>query len=130
MERLTIKIPGCFPSLNEYISLERSNRYAAAKAKRYETERAAWHAKEAAKGFGAKLPFTDKVVVDFRWFEPDNRRDVDNIVFAKKFILDGLVIAGVLKDDSRKWVAGVRDHVSTDRESPRVEVQIFEMEED
>lgn len=130
MERLTIVIPGQFPSLNDYISSERRNRYAAAKVKRYQTERAAWYAGEAARKFGAKLPFAKPVIVGFHWFEPDSRRDVDNIVFAKKFVLDGPVMAGVLRDDSRRWVVGVRDHVSTDREHPGVEVQIFEMEED
>lgn len=80
MERLTIAIPGPFPSLNDYISSERRNRYAAAKVKRYQTERAARYAGEAARKFGAKLPFAKPVIVGFHWFEPDNRRDVDNIV--------------------------------------------------
>lgn len=37
------------------------------------------------------------------------RRDLDNVCFAKKFILDSMVKAGKLKDDNRNFVKGFRD---------------------
>ena len=47
------------------------------------------------------------------------RRDADNVGFARKFVLDGLVAAGVIKDDSRKYVEQCPDRVLTDRARPR-----------
>ena len=45
----------------------------------------------------------------FIWIEENKRRDLDNICFAKKFILDALVQAGVLQDDNRKIVTNFTD---------------------
>ena len=56
------------------------------------------------------------------------RRDVDNIAFAHKFILDGLVSAGVLEGDSRKYVIGLQDEFpEPDPDNPRVEITITEV---
>ena len=68
--------------------------------------------------------FSHPVRVTFRWYERDRRRDWDNVVFAKKFILDGLVKAGVLPDDSQSWVIGLRDVLAHDRDRPRVVVEV------
>ncbi len=63
----------------------------------------------------------------FRWYEEDKRRDIDNIAFAKKFILDALVKTGILPDDSRKWLLSfVDDFPEPDRSNPRIEVEIEE----
>lgn len=51
------------------------------------------------------------VVVHFTWYEPNRRRDVDNVAFAKKFILDALVKKGVLSGDNPKYVVGFTDMV-------------------
>lgn len=66
------------------------------------------------------------VRVVFSWYSKDNRRDIDNVAFAKKFVLDGLVEAGVLENDSRKFVCGFADEFHIDRKRPRVEVEIIE----
>ena len=117
--RLTIK--GRFPSFNDYIAAERGNRRYGASMKRKETKRVA----EAAKDMTA---IENPVVIAFRWIEPNMRRDVDNIAFAHKFILDGLVSAGVLKGDSRKYVIGLQDEFpDPDPDNPRVEITIMEV---
>nr|DAW10419.1 MAG TPA: Endodeoxyribonuclease RusA [Caudoviricetes sp.] len=41
--------------------------------------------------------------------EENKRRDLDNVCFAKKFILDSMVKTGKLKDDNRNFVKGFRD---------------------
>jgi hypothetical protein len=42
----------------------------------------------------------------FRWFEPDRKRDPDNVAAGgTKLILDGLVVAGVLETDGARHVA-------------------------
>ena len=114
-------IPGRFPSLNDYISAERSQRGYAASMKKKETKRAA----DAAHGVPT---FSDPVIVSFKWVEPNARRDIDNVAFAHKFILDGLVDAGVLKGDSRKYVVGLEDDFTeVDPDNPRVIVTIYEV---
>lgn len=113
-------IPGRFPSLNDYIAAERKNRHIAAKMKRDETKRVADIAAN------SDMPTFEKPVhVYFTWVEPNRRRDVDNVAFAHKFILDGLVEAGVLKGDSRKYVTGFYDYFGkTDKDNPHVSVLI------
>ena len=112
-------IPGRFPSLNDYIAAERKNRHIAAKMKRDETKRVADIAAN------SDMPTFDKPVhVYFAWVEPNRRRDIDNIAFAHKFILDGLVDAGVLKGDSQKYVTGLVDRFRVDKDNPRVSVLI------
>lgn len=68
--------------------------------------------------------FDNAVVLNFRWYEPNKKRDLDNICFAKKFILDALVKAGTIKTDGWKGVAGFTDDFFVDKENPRVEVDI------
>ena len=127
MARLVI--PGRFPSLNEYVSAERANRSYAASIKRRETKRVKVAARDGLRTEGGELiRFVNPVVVSFKWVEPNARRDVDNIAFAHKFILDGLVDAGVLENDSRKCVIGLQDEFpEPDPDNPRVEVMIMEV---
>ena len=47
-------------------------------------------------------------VISFHWYY-STKHDFDNIAFAKKYVLDGMVKAGILLDDSQKWVLGFRD---------------------
>ena len=93
------------PSLNEYIRVCRTNRFQAAKFKRDVEEDISWFIK--------RLPkFDNPVTIDFHWIEENKRRDLDNICFAKKFILDALVKAGKLKNDNRRYVTAFNDSFS------------------
>ena len=65
------------------------------------------------------------VIIKYKWYSPNSRKDVDNIAFAKKFINDGLVIAGILENDSRKFVAGFTDEFFIDKINPRTEIEIW-----
>ena len=102
--------PKCFEiaglcDLNRYIDAERANKHAGAKIKRQETNFVAWACK-AAKIGALKEP----IFIRFTWVEENNRMDPDNIAFAKKFVLDGMVQAGCLKNDGRKNVVGFEDN--------------------
>jgi len=45
------------------------------------------------------------ITVDLVYIEPlDSRRDEDNVTHSQKYILDGLVTAGVIVDDKRKYI--------------------------
>lgn len=112
-------IPGRMPGLNDYVQAERSNRYAASKMKKQQTERAGIAAVEQG------MPrFPGRVEVAFTWVEENRRRDMDNVCFAKKFILDGLVRAGVIRDDTPRYIAGFSDSFAYDSRNPRIEVEV------
>jgi Holliday junction resolvase RusA-like endonuclease len=91
--------------LNEYTKINRESRYKANDIKQEEQAYIIWCIKEQ---LGA-LSITRPVVGHFTWIEENKRRDLDNICFAKKFILDALVDAKVLKDDNRKIVTNFTD---------------------
>lgn len=118
---ITFTIHGELCDLNTYITAERSNRFIASKIKKEETERVAWEAKAA-----GLRPVTEyPVYLTYRWYSKNNRKDLDNTCFSRKFVQDGLVQAGVLKGDGRKYVAGFADHFFIDKVYPRVEVEII-----
>lgn len=98
-----VTIPMRLPSCNEYINACRCNRYMAANLKRKTQADICWYLK--------KLPTFEKPVrINFVWIsEPKDRRDLDGICFAKKFILDALQECGKLKNDNRKYVVGFTD---------------------
>lgn len=113
-----IFIPGKFPSLNDYVDAERSNRYAGAKMKKEYTALAA--------GYFKALPNIDEpMYIQFTFIEQNSRRDPDNFVaFARKCILDGLQVAGKIPNDNMKWVTGWEDAWEIDKERFGVEVNI------
>lgn len=119
--RLTIK--GRLPSLNEVIATARGNKFAAARQKKDLTRLVAMNAQV------QRMPrCTWPVEITMTWIEKDARRDLDNIASGAKFILDGLVQAGVLPDDSRKYVRKLA-HLfpPPDKANPRIEIYMVEV---
>ena len=97
-----VEIPLKLPSCNEYINANRRNKFVGARLKSKTEDDICYYIKD--------LPnFEKPVKINFTWVEKDNRRDLDNCAFAKKFILDALVKAGKLKDDNRKYVYAFTD---------------------
>lgn len=113
-------IPGRLPGANEYQGAARKNRYIASNMKRESTDAA----KAAARHL---VPVSGPVNVRFTWIEPNMRRDKDNIRFGAKFILDGLVEAGILKDDGWTYINELSDRFYVNKRDPRVVVQIEEV---
>jgi len=109
-EKVICEIPMKLPSLNEYVDVCRSNPYVASRfKKRIEKEIGI---------FLVKLPrFENPVEIHFHWIEKNKRRDLDNIAFAKKFILDAMVKHGKLADDNRKCVTAFTDTFEYDKEA-------------
>lgn len=113
-------ISGRLDGLNDYTKACRANRYGANAMKR----------KNEAKVIeGIKLADIRKVDhypinLHVIWYEPNRRRDVDNITFATKFIQDALVKFGILEDDSQKYIVGVFHRVLVDKKNPRIEVEL------
>jgi Holliday junction resolvase RusA-like endonuclease len=91
-----------FYDLNKYINAERTNRFKAAKIKKDLTEFFSWE-------FLREEPIKEPVKFKFTWFMKDKRKDPDNIAFQKKFILDGMKEAGIIENDSIKFITGFID---------------------
>lgn len=64
------------------------------------------------------------VALAIDWYCKDRRKDPDNIAHAKKYILDGLVEAGILQSDGFKCIMGFKDSFFIDKRNPRIEVKI------
>lgn len=121
-KKTTFVIGGRLPGLNEYISAERTSRYQGASLKR----QAELLVRHAARSLGKWSP-NGPVFMVYRWFEPDRRRDKDNISsFGRKVIQDALVHGGWLPNDGWKTIDGFRDFFFVDQKHPRVEVEIWE----
>lgn len=118
---MIITINGRLPALNEYTAACRGNRYGAAHLKKT-AELLVAHAIHKAN----PEPIHGEVKIEFRWYEKDARRDLDNVAFAKKFILDALVAHGVIDGDGQRYVKGFSDSFYIDRDDPRIEVEINE----
>ena len=122
---MTIEYPGRLPGLNEIIKAAKQGRgkyqpYAIMK-ERY-TSDIGWLAK--------KLPAYERVDITITWYEPNRRRDIDNITGGgTKFIMDGLVAGGVIKDDSQRYVNSILHNFEVDKENPRIEIEIEEVQE-
>ena len=100
------------------------NKYKGASIKREVTDIIYWEAKS------QKLkPVSKPVHISITWYCKNKKKDPDNIAFAKKFILDGLVKAGVLENDGWKQIEGFTDKFEVDKKNPRVEVLILGEEE-
>lgn len=118
-------IPGRLPGLNEYIDAERTNRHLGAKLKR-EAQRLVV---SCALAQLRKFRPTGPVWMAYTWYEPDRRRDKDNISsYGRKVIQDGLVRAGVLKNDGWAEIEGFSDTFRVDKKRPRIEVDIREVD--
>ena len=91
--------------VNEYTKYNRTNKYAGAEAKKKEQQ----YIINCIKQQLGNIKIDKPVIGHFTWIEENKRRDLDNICFAKKFILDALVQAGVLRDDNRKIVTNFTD---------------------
>ena len=116
----TLVIPGTLPGLNDYIDACRASKYGAAQMKKRVQTDIEWCILKQLKN----VRITQPVILLFRWIEPNRRRDIDNIAFAKKFIIDALVEMKVLMNDGWKHVEGFADSFDVDSDNPRVEITI------
>jgi Holliday junction resolvase RusA-like endonuclease len=111
------------PSLNEYIRVCRCNKFQAAKFKADIELKIGLYL--------MKMPkWTNPIKIHFHWIEGNKKRDLDNIAFAKKFILDSMVKYGKLQDDNRKCVTSFTDSFSYSKDgSFKVVLEIEEVKQ-
>ena len=101
----TYTIDSKLPTLNEYVLAERTNKFIAANIKKKSTEACMWYCKH----LKGKLDLSVKYDIHFEWHMQNRKLDPDNVCYAKKPILDGLVKAGALDTDGAKRIHGFRD---------------------
>lgn len=122
MGAVKLIIPGILPNLNDYISAERQHRQKAAQMKKQTERLIMLCAKAQLRG----VSFDGPVVMRYTWYEPNRRRDKDNVSsFGRKCIQDALVRAGVLKNDGWGEIDSFSDRFFVDKKNPRVEVEIM-----
>lgn len=118
-----LNIQGTMPGLNDFLAAVNKHRLNGNKMKQEQTERVAWVAK-------SQLPvFTKQINLTFVYREKNKKRDKDNIAFAKKFILDGLVMAGRVPNDTWAWIGDWSEAFIVDAADPGITVIINEVKE-
>lgn len=125
MNEYKFTIPERLPSLNEFYSQAkgRKGNIIANKTKRDIEDRIMQYASIQIRQRALRQP----VIIDYHWIESNRKRDLDNISFAKKFINDALVKSGILQGDGWRDIREIYDRFSVDKENPRVEVTIYEL---
>jgi len=121
MKEVHLFIPGPLPGMNEMIA---DAKVRLRKGTLYDKKKKEWTQLIAL--FAKKLPKFQRVFIEFEWFEPNRRRDPDNIAAAKKFVLDGLVEAGIIPGDSWRYIAGWQDKFKVNKQKPGVLITIKE----
>ena len=119
MQKLVIK--GSLAGMNEIIRANRINRYQGGIQKTDYTKLVQYSVLEQ-----TRKRYDGKVYITLTYYEPNNRRDDDNVHAGAKFILDGLVAAKVIVNDNRRYVSLQQNAVLVDRENPRIEILIEE----
>lgn len=99
-----------FPALNEHTKTARGNKYASNSDKQTYTDIVAYEC------MSQGIKPVESAMFHFRWIEKNKRRNKDNIAFAKKYIFDGFVNSGIIKNDGWAEVKGFTDEFETGKE--------------
>jgi len=118
----TIVIPGELPDLNQIIAESKNHWGSYSSLKKANTQLVAFCTKQATKQKYKKID------LEITWYCKDRRKDKDNIMAGGlKMILDGLVVAGVIKNDGWSEIGSINNHFEVDKDNPRVEIKITEV---
>ena len=118
----TIVIPGELPDLNQIIAESKNHWGSYSSLKKANTQLVAFCTKQATKQKYKKID------LEITWYCKDKRKDKDNIMAGGlKMILDGLVDAGVIKNDGWSEIGSINNHFEVDKDNPRVEIKITEV---
>jgi crossover junction endodeoxyribonuclease RusA len=124
---LRLVLPGIPPALNEYRRMHHMAQYQSKQEWQEKACVAAWCSvgTPVSRSWG---PPAERARITVTFVYPDRRRrDPDNAAAGLKGILDGLVEAGIVKDDDFDHVELVVRRGEPDKASPRVEVLVEEV---
>lgn len=120
-----IIIEGRFPSLNEFIEANRIHKQKGNNMKRNDQRTISIYLQQQHR----KLHIDKPVTLHYTFYEPNKKRDLDNISsYFHKIFQDALVLCGVLHNDSWHYITGFSDEFYVDSKRPRIEVVIRECE--
>ena len=117
-----ITIPGELPNLNAALAGAKRHWSSYAQIKKQQTNKVAWIAK------GQLTPVTPPVDLVFSWTTKNKRVAPANVSHGAKYLIDGLVNAGILPDDGRKVIRSLT-HLfpEPDPRAPRVDIKLIEI---
>lgn len=120
--RQVLTVQGRLAGMNELLGAASRHWAARAKLKKTEMERVCWACRQQ-----RLRPVSGRATVSVQCFEPNARRDADNVISgACKIVLDALQVAGILAGDGRRYIRLIQQPVEVDRQAPRVVVTIEE----
>lgn len=111
-----------YPSFNEYIAKERSNRYWASTVKKKCTNATTLMLKQYGK-------IETPIQIKFVWNAKTRGRDIDGYSFAKKCIMDAMVKSGLIPNDNINHIKRTIDEVVISK-TDGVRLEITKYEED
>lgn len=100
------------PTLNDYTKSNRANKYKGNSVKKKATDICSFLALQ-------QHLSLDNCIYDVSivWYQKNQRKDPDNIYFGVKFILDGIVSAGILPNDGQKNIRDISHKIRRDKNS-------------
>lgn len=110
------------PSLNDLIGKNRTSKYLGAKFKRDVDELIINYIVN--QGVSSVPLDLFPVGIKIKYYEKDKRRDMDNILSAKKYILDAMVTAEIIPGDGQRYIVSFTESIDFDKNNPRVEVEV------
>ena len=122
MANQEITIPGELPNLNAALAGAKRHWSSYAQIKKQQTNKVAWIAR------GQLTPVTPPVDLVFSWTTKNKRVDPDNVSHGAKYLIDGLVNAGILPNDGRKVIRSLTHYFpEPDPRAPRVDIKLIEI---
>ena len=106
-ESITFFLDFQLPTLNEMIRTARGNKFASASQKKKYTDLVATEIL-----VQTLRPYFAAISLDLTWIETKKKRDPDNCFGGVKYILDGIVAAGIIDDDDRDHVASITNRIA------------------
>lgn len=122
--RQVLRLQGELPALNEIIGASKAHWSNYARVKRQNTYLVALQCRAQ-----HLSPIDGPVEISFLHYRPSRKKDPDNVAAgAQKMILDGLVKAAILPNDTMQYVAALHHAFEVDRDNPRIDVLIEAIE--
>lgn len=120
-----IVIDGRLYGLNEFIAANRQHPKAGNRMKKEAESIVMAYARKCMRNVQVKEP----VALHYKYYEINEKRDLDNISgFFHKIFQDAIVRCGILKNDGWKNIRGFTDEFYVDKNKPRIEIIIEEIE--
>ena len=108
MDSISFFLDFSLPTLNEMNRTARGNKYAAAAQKKKYTNLVADEIM-----VQTDRPHFEAISLDITWIETKKKRDPDNVFGGGcKFLMDGIVAAGIIDDDDRDCVASITNRIA------------------